>query len=73
MNTWKIITFTFIFLIIILSAILFLPQSEEMDINGLKISKENFGVLNEANGYGTYNLCSFSQNKCVRMLKQKLP
>lgn len=71
MNYWKNATFILIFLMIILS--ISNLKNDEIEISGLKISGENFGNLDEAMPEGQYNLCSMTQSKCVRMLKQKLP
>jgi len=72
MNKWKTSTILIIFLIVFLSVTVYIQNKNTIDIQGLKISKENFGILNEATPEGQYALCSIPQNKCVRMLKQSL-
>ncbi len=67
---WKVATVVLIFLILGLSIVLYYQEQNYMDIDGVKFKKENFAAANEIMPIGPYVLCSFSQNKCVRLLKQ---
>ena len=72
MDIWKTSSIILIVLILGLSIVVLTNQNEDMDIQGLTIDKENFGILNEVTPGGQYALCSISQNKCIGMTKQKL-
>ena len=70
MDFWKTTTILLIFLIAFLSVVVYMEDKNTIDIQGLKISIEDFGILNDATPVGPYALCSIPQNKCVKMLKQ---
>jgi hypothetical protein len=73
-NGWMVATIILIVLILGLVVVLDLDfkGKKDMEIEGLEIDYESFGILNNAMPEGPYALCSISQNKCVKLIKQSL-
>jgi len=71
LNMYKVISFAFIIIIIVLMVAIKIEDTKNIEVNNLKIPKSTFEELAKATGSNDFVLCEISEDVCVNVHRLK--